>query len=97
MIVRNPFQGRYTYLENGDGVIPHNITETLMKLGSNPIDYLKQSIGDIRIPKTIQNQPIQEIIDIGDIKVYGVQNVDGLANAIITELPNMMLQKLYRK
>lgn len=97
MIVRNPFQGRYTYLENGDGVIPHNITETLMKLGSNPIDYLKQSIGDIRIPKTINNQPIQEIIDIGDIKVYGVQNVDGLANAIITELPNMMLQKLYRK
>lgn len=97
MIVRNPFQGRYTYLENGDGVIPHSITETLMKLGSNPIDYLKQSIGDIRIPKTISNQPIQEIIDIGDIKVYGVQNVDGLANAIITELPNMMLQKLYRK
>gem|GEM_PF-2520931 len=97
MIVRNPFQGRYTYLENGDGVIPHNITEVLMKLGSNPIDYLKQSIGDVRIPKTINNQPIQEIIDIGDIKVYGVQNVDGLANAIITELPNMMLQKLYRK
>lgn len=36
-------------------------------------------------------------IQIGDLYLNGVQNVDGLANAIIQQLPNTLLQKMYQQ
>jgi hypothetical protein len=33
-------------------------------------------------------------LSIGDIQLHGVQDVNGLANAISTKLPNMLLQTI---
>ena len=40
MIVRRPNVGDYAWLQKGDGVIPANITQRLMALGTNPTAYL---------------------------------------------------------
>ena len=40
-------------------------------------------------------QPIN--LSIGDIQVHGVQDVNGLANAISTKLPNMLLQTITKR
>ena len=40
-------------------------------------------------------QPVA--IQIGDINLTGVQDVNGLAQAIKTRLPNAMLQEIHRR
>ena len=34
---------------------------------------------------------------MGDIKVYGVNDVDGLVDAIKTEFPSKMMQSFYKR
>ena len=36
-------------------------------------------------------------VQIGDLYLNGVQNVENLANAIIQQLPNTLLQKMYQQ
>lgn len=44
LIVRNPDQGRMTYLEKGDGVIPAKETDNLMAIGEDPEGWLARGI-----------------------------------------------------
>ena len=44
IIVRNPAKGRMTYLEKGDGVIPADTTENLMKIGKDPKKWLSEAM-----------------------------------------------------
>lgn len=47
LIVRNPDQGRMTYLEKGDGVIPSDQTDNLMEIGKDPEGWLSRSLAKI--------------------------------------------------
>ena len=46
LIVRNPDQGRMTYLEKGDGVIPAKETDNLMAIGANPEGWLAKGLAE---------------------------------------------------
>lgn len=47
LIVRNPDQGRMTYLEKGDGVIPAKETDNLMAIGANPEGWLAKGLAEV--------------------------------------------------
>lgn len=47
LIVRNPDQGRMTYLEKGDGVIPAKETDNLMVIGANPEGWLAKGLAEM--------------------------------------------------
>lgn len=64
----------------------------------NPIDKNIDTI--VKTASNISNNHnnTQDInVSIGDIKLEGVQDVNGLAHAINTKLPNMMLQTLMKR
>lgn len=46
LIVRNPDQGRMTYLEKGDGVIPAKQTDNLMAIGEDPEGWLAKGLAE---------------------------------------------------
>lgn len=47
LIVRNPDQGRMTYLEKGDGVIPAKETDNLMAIGADPEGWLANGLAEV--------------------------------------------------
>lgn len=47
LIVRNPDQGRMTYLEKGDGVIPAKQTDNLMAIGADPEGWLAKGLAEM--------------------------------------------------
>lgn len=47
LIVRNPDQGRMTYLEKGDGVIPAKQTDNLMAIGADPEGWLAKGLAEV--------------------------------------------------
>lgn len=88
--------GRYTRLEYGDGVLPANLTENLFTLAQNPLKVFSDALTNIQLPN-INTQQLQPItISIGDIHLSDVQDVNGLSNAIVNKLPNMLIQKIYK-
>ena len=65
-----------------------------------PVDSLDKNVESmVRMGNTIHtNNASQDInISIGDIQLHGVQDVNGLANAISTKLPNMLLQTITKR
>lgn len=79
-------RGRLTYLESGDGVIPHDITKTLMSLGTNPVKYMSTVLSGILRTATTQgnvtNVPVS--VEYGDIILQG--NVDPMTEQRFKEL-----------
>lgn len=43
------------------------------------------------------NTPAGAIFQFGDIMLYGVQDTDALAQSIVNELPNRIVQKMYSR
>lgn len=69
-------------------------------LGSNNLNYFNDAlVGSTNGINNIKNMTsTQQVnINIGDINLTGVQDVNGLANAITTKLPNMLLQKITKR
>lgn len=87
-------------LLNGSNLIPLQTSDLFKKLSINMPDL--SSIFKTNIPNysnlvTRNNNAQQPSIVIGDIHLHEVQNVDGLANAIIRELPNRVTQALGKR
>lgn len=99
-------QGNYTPLEvaNPEKFAMLNKINGLnesLSLGKNILDKfnnaLDSTIKNINNIKNISSS-LQDInITIGDIQLHGVQDVNGLANAISTKLPNMLLQTITKR
>ncbi len=66
-------RGRLTYLEAGDGVVPNDITERLLALGSNPTKYMSAVMsgmaGTVRPQSNVTNMPVN--VQYGDIVIQG--------------------------
>jgi len=75
---------------NGEGTklydFVHATTDLDKLLADKGYTAIVQSGADATKPMTIQ---------IGDITLQGIQNVDALAQSIVNELPNKLIQKLY--
>ena len=100
LIVRPPSQGRLTYLEKGTGIIPANITKNLWKMGQNPHEFFENEFGK-QIAKyngfTYDTSGGSMSIVIGDIQLNGVQDVNTLSRAIVSQLPNQIIRDLYSR
>ena len=74
-----------------------NITKKNESFDINSINKNVESM--FRMSSNIHNsnsmQPIN--LSIGDIQVHGVQDVNGLANAIANQLPNTLLQTMTKR
>lgn len=100
LIIRPPESGRMTYLEKGTGVIPADITRNLWDIGTNPQQFFADQF-DKQIQRIngyqydTSNGSVSLVI--GDIYLQGVQNVDGLSQAIVNKLPNQIIKDLFKR
>lgn len=74
----------YDYIHSGD---------VLAQSAANMLVSSNLSVLSSATPNSGQSQSFT----MGDIKVYGVNDVDGLVNAIKTEFPSKMMQSFYKK
>ena len=93
LIARQSANGRYTYLEQGDGVIPASYSRNLWNIGSNPSAWFEQQYN--KFARSSANEKIVTAgglnydTTIGDIYInQPVGDVNTLAKAIQRELPN---------
>lgn len=93
LIINSPTYGRLTKLESGSSVFPKHMTQNLWNFSSDPSKY----INDIISKGAINGKGSINAINIGDIHLTGVNDVNSLAVAIKNELPNRLLQEVYRK
>lgn len=85
-------------------VIPQldNLSEILSDYYSNPntapsVDAIRKLFMDELVSSSNTSNSNQASINIGDIIVNEANNGNDLANAIINQLPNALLQALYHK
>ena len=77
-----------------------NLVDILSKYYSNnnnaaiDVNVLKEALGSNAVP---QNTNKTVSFNIGDIVVNGANNSSDLAKAIVNELPNALLQELFKK
>lgn len=81
-----PTTGQYSLLTKGSSVIPAQPSANLWKFGLDPDAFLQQhirqrSIGNIEIkqPKATRSAPV---VNVGDIKMYGVNDVESFGRVI---------------
>lgn len=90
-------------LQRGESVITQaqmgNLSsnlKTLMDYASSITPTLSVAKQNYHFPSPTTKEKALSI-SIGDIKLYGVQDTDTLANAIIKELPSKVTQAIYKK
>lgn len=76
LVLRPDGQGKLSYLTKGTAVIPHDISENLMKLGQiNPQDLLDRNRPSIAPSEIVKNTEINLNIEYGDM--LRIDNFDG--------------------
>lgn len=99
LLIKKAPQGRYTYLEAGDGVVPADITKNLFSIGKDPEEWLKKQLGSNSdaVSRLSNNRSVTSI-SIGDIIVSKpIGNTDQLAVAIKQQLPNKIRQEISKR
>ncbi len=101
-LILHPQQGRLTSLEYGDKVYngseTKNILDTLASATNPQMLMLKNMQTPSNLNSISRNNTKSYIkLSIGDINLQGVKDVNGLSKAIVDELPNQILQDLFKK
>lgn len=98
LLVRKPVQGRYTYLETGDGVVPADMTKNIFSMAKNPDDWFRKQLGKFGTVTNANSSSSSMNISMGNIIInQPVGNTDQLARAIKQELPNKFKQELNKR
>ena len=87
-----------TPIHNNDSVLNPEMTKNLWKwaeINPNMFKSLIDFKGYANAPMRNDVQPIS--VSIGDIQLYGVQDVNDLGNQIVKRLPNVMLQAINKR
>ena len=72
-----PKQGRYRMMEYGDTVVPHNLSQRLFDVASNPLRFITNALNSVKSPNlmTSSNQTSnQTVIHIGTVELPSVTN-----------------------
>ena len=97
ILVRSNSPGRFTTLEVGDGVVPHNLTNTLFSAAINPEQFIASKmsniVGGFRYSRADSGKS-NITVEIGDIVLHGVNNVDSFAKEIRQKFGNQLLQEI---
>ena len=96
LIVRRPNVGQYTYLEDGDGVIPADITSRLFDIGANPSSWFAKELSAAGAVIS-KGQSVYSITTGNIIIEKPVGSADDLASAIKEKFPSVMLQMVSKR
>lgn len=72
-----PKQGRYRMMEYGDTVVPHNLSQRLFEVASNPLRFIANALNSVKTPNLMSNSnqvSNSSIIHIGTIELPSVTN-----------------------
>lgn len=72
-----PRQGRYRMMEYGDTVVPHNLSQRLFEVASNPLRFIVNALNSVKTPNLMSNSnqvSNSSIIHIGTIELPSVTN-----------------------
>ena len=83
LLIRNPAQGRYTFLQHGDGVLNASLTRRIMDFANNPDLAIFNSLGRIMSKAKLNTaNGGNQIINISNINLPNVTN----ANQFVKQL-----------
>ena len=95
-LVFHAANGKLAFLTKGSSVVPHDITENIMKLGSlDPSDVLSRSTPQIGIHPSIHNTEISISMDIAEvvhIDQVTQDTIPDLTKAVRKEMDSYMLK-----
>lgn len=87
-----------TPIENQDSVLNPEMTKNLWRWAEINPNMFKSLIDFKGYANTPMNRDVQSVsVNIGDIQLYGVQDVNDLGNQIVKRLPNVMLQAINKR
>ena len=72
-----PKQGRYRMMEYGDTVVPHNLSQRLFDVASNPLRFIANALNSVKSPNLMNHSNINSsnsTIHIGTIELPSVTN-----------------------
>ena len=72
-----PRQGRYRMMEYGDTVVPHNLSQRLFEVASNPLRFIANALNSVKTPNLMSNSnqvSNSSTIHIGTIELPSVTN-----------------------
>ena len=72
-----PKQGRYRMMEYGDTVVPHNLSQRLFDVASNPLRFIANALNSVKTPSLMSNSSRisnASTINIGTIELPSVTN-----------------------
>ena len=72
-----PKQGRYRMMEYGDTVVPHNLSQRIFDVASNPLRFIANALNSVKTPNLMSNSSRisnASTITIGTIELPSVTN-----------------------
>lgn len=72
-----PKQGRYRMMEYGDTVIPHNLSQRLLQVATNPLRFIADALNSVKSPSLMSNSntnSTNSTINIGTIELPSVSD-----------------------
>lgn len=72
-----PKQGRYRMMEYGDTVIPHNLSQRLLQVATNPLRFIADALNSVKSPNLMSSSntnSTNSTINIGTIELPSVSD-----------------------
>lgn len=72
-----PKQGRYRMMEYGDTVVPHNLSQRLFDVATNPLRFIANALNSVKSPSLMSNSntnSTNSTINIGTIELPSVSD-----------------------
>lgn len=98
--MRKPSFGQYSLIEKGSSVIPAQPSANLWKFGLDPESFIashmsQRSIKSVEI--TQPNMSSAPVVNVGDIQMYGVNDVESFGRVIHDRVSGIFAQEFSRR
>lgn len=98
--MRKPGFGQYSLIEKGSSVIPAQASANLWKFGLDPESFIashmsQRSIKSVEI--TQPNMSSAPVVNVGDIQMYGVNDVESFGRVIHDRVSGIFAQEFSRR
>ena len=98
--MRKPSAGQYSLIEKGSSVIPAQPSANLWKFGLDPESFIASHMSQRSIKSVEITQPNtgnNPIINVGDIQMYGVNDLDSFARVLHDKVGGIFAQEFSKR
>ena len=98
--MRKPSSGQYSLIENGSSVIPAQPSANLWKFGLDPDSFIAAHMGQRSIKSVEITQPnvgSGVTVSVGDIQMYGVNDVESFGRVIHDRVSGIFAQEFSKR